>query len=1298
MLHAAKWGDLVIGVDMHMVMVPAPPSPIPVPTPMPHVFLGIVFDPLGAAIGAALGGGFVCIQGMPVANAGTDVRGNGHTPTPPGTAFAPNDIPENKGTIVTGSKTVTMAGTSAARMASMVTSCNFPVNLPTSVCMALPSGAPVLVGGPDSFDVMAAVTSGIRTKWFSEKVHKILKAKPGSRLSKTICFLTGHPVDVMTGEVLADGVDFELPGPIPLTFERNYYSRDAADTPLGPGWHHPLNASVHEKDDMLLVRLPDGRQRQHDRLVPGQPLWDDMDRYTLERTARGYRLTFWDGRSLCFEPIPGAPVSHPLVRITDRCDNRIVLRYEQGQLYEVVDSAGRVLRFLFAEGRLRAIRLKRDCAEYAWHELVRYQYDQGRLVAVLDAKKHASRYAYRGGVLVKETNRNGFSFHFEYDWYHPDGWCIRTWGDGGIYDRKIIYDKHRHVTIVDDSRGGRTHYFGNEAGLVEHEIDPTGCEKRYEWSESFQKTAEGDGLGNRTEWAHDERGNTVLERDALGQETRWKHNELNLPVEMIDPAGGVWKRGYDERGKLRWAEDPLGNVVRFQHDRHGNLVAVTNPSGQRASLHYTETGELVAVTDWEGNTTQLQVDAMGRPTRVIDALGGKTVFSWDACNNLESITRPDGLIEKRVHDAENNPIQLTDGLGNTTRYRFGGFNKLVEQIDPAGGTVRYTWDTEENLVGVTNEHGELYTIDVDLAGRVVKETGFDGRVLEYSHDRAGRCIETVNGQKKRTKIDRDALGRIVRMLVPGAVPPGKVLPGVEEVVYEHGPLGLMRARNSACEVIFERDALGRVVKEQAGEHVIESRYDANGHRIARKTSLGHETSYDIDGNGSLRGVTFGLDPRFNDFSPESLRMGGPPVRAPWKASFERNALGTETERRMPGGVVSRWDRDPSGRPRVHRVLRNGEQISATGYQWHSDEQLAALIDTQMGPTRFAHDERSYLVAATRPDGSVQLRAPDAAGNIYKTWKRDDRVYGAGGVLKEADGIRFLHDADGQLIEKVLPDGTTWRYRWDGLGQLTEVTRPDGQKVTFAYDPLGRRRRKTLGDRTTVYVWDGNDVVHEATVDEPLVTWEFDPGMFAPIAKVEGEKRYSVVTDHLGTPKALLDEAGELAWKAQLGVFGVARTDVMRTACPWRWPGQYEDEETGLYYNCFRYYDPSAGRYISQDPVGLDGGVKLYGYPLDPLTWIDPLGLSACTRKPWIKRELYRQLPTLVGAADTKKFIAALRKGIVGPVGESGVKILTPAWGKYTHELKIGASAQRLLGCISESGQIIFDKFLRGGLH
>jgi RHS repeat-associated protein len=136
---------------------------------------------------------------------------------------------------------------------------------------------------------------------------------------------------------------------------------------------------------------------------------------------------------------------------------------------------------------------------------------------------------------------------------------------------------------------------------------------------------------------------------------------------------------------------------------------------------------------------------------------------------------------------------------------------------------------------------------------------------------------------------------------------------------------------------------------------------------------------------------------------------------------------------------------------------------------------------------------------------------------------------------------------------------------------------------------------------------------------PLTTWIQEPGAFTPLAKIQGRKRYGIVSDHLGTPTFLATEAGKIAWHAQLDIYGVPREQPAlvdkneQTDNPWRFPGQYEDAETGLYYNRYRYYDPELGRYLSEDPIGLLGGEALYGYVHEPLGWWDPLGL-ACKKK------------------------------------------------------------------------------------
>lgn len=110
---AAKQGDSVVGMDIHVVMVPQPSGP-PVPTPLPHVFSGTLDDSLSSD---------VTIEGAAAATVGSVAVNNpSHTPTPPGTSF--QSPPDNKGPVIAGSATVTINGQAAARLGDQVQSCD----------------------------------------------------------------------------------------------------------------------------------------------------------------------------------------------------------------------------------------------------------------------------------------------------------------------------------------------------------------------------------------------------------------------------------------------------------------------------------------------------------------------------------------------------------------------------------------------------------------------------------------------------------------------------------------------------------------------------------------------------------------------------------------------------------------------------------------------------------------------------------------------------------------------------------------------------------------------------------------------------------------------------------------------------------------------------------------------------------------------------------------------------------------------------------------------------------------------
>ena len=161
--------------------------------------------------------------------------------------------------------------------------------------------------------------------------------------------------------------------------------------------------------------------------------------------------------------------------------------------------------------------------------------------------------------------------------------------------------------------------------------------------------------------------------------------------------------------------------------------------------------------------------------------------------------------------------------------------------------------------------------------------------------------------------------------------------------------------------------------------------------------------------------------------------------------------------------------------------------------------------------------------------------------------------------------------------------------------------------------------KRFRGRVTKWVWDGDKPLHEwselevgpgAGAAQDLATWLFEDDSFAPAAKLTAQGAYSVVCDHLGTPLTMYDGQGRATWEMSLDSYGGVRQGRGKAQdCPFRYQGQYEDTETGLYYNRFRYYDPETGQYISQDPIRLDGGYNLYGYVKNANGWVDVLGLS-----------------------------------------------------------------------------------------
>lgn len=529
----------------------------------------------------------------------------------------------------------------------------------------------------------------------------------------------------------------------------------------------------------------------------------------------------------------------------------------------------------------------------------------------------------------------------------------------------------------------------------------------------------------------------------------------------------------------------------------------------------------------------------------------------------------------RVRDEERERVLSYFGTGKLSSRNEGGY------------TLQLEYDTEERLTALVNEAGDLYEFETDAAGRVTAEVEFDGSRTRYERDDAGRVTTLTRPSGATSRYSSAPLGRRTEVEHSDGA--------VERFVYSPAGL-LLEASNELCTVRYERDAAGRVVREWQDEAWIDSTYDRSGRRLGLTSSLGARHAFDFDRAGFVA----------------SLRMGRGAGLA-WAAAFERDAGGHEIERRLPGGVRSRWRRDLAGRPVEHVVEAGRERSRHLRIQWAGSERIASNYDVVLSlETAFGHDARGHMIWSRRSDGVGEIRSADAVGNLFRRDDHGDRRYGPGGQLlvatSEAGEHHFRYDLDGRLVSRVDPDGGEWTFAWDVVGNLRSVCRPDGGTITYDYDALRRRISRTNGGETTRYVWDGNVVLHEERGEE-LTTWLFEPETLSPAACLRGDRACSVVSDERGAPVALFDGRGQRVWSTGYSIYGELRdTEGPRGACPFRLLGQAEDEDTGLYYNRFRWYDPKLGLYISKDPAGLLGGERLYAYVSDLFVWYDPFGL------------------------------------------------------------------------------------------
>lgn len=1268
-LPISKQLDPVIGVDIHLVNIPPATS-----VPMPHPYVGTLLCPqdfmtaavasfipppptaedTGSADSAKLAeightaltmavgmlGATVKIGGfIPRAVASTPTRSIPHIPM--GAGFAANSlpIPKNNGHAFMGSLTVLADGLPLSGGGTHLhLDCNdlgmasvhkVPgLFLPTGVINPIPPAKQILTSPiPVPLNPMAALSRKCmgafgraykrKTAKVAKKLHDAVNDKIKSKslqnmLHKTICTVTGHPVDVASGTFFTDEEDFWLDGPIPLSWERTWYSRSDYRGPLGNGWHHAYDMGIVVENGILTFRMSDGIPVAFSLPTEKKPSFIRSERKEARKEKDGYCI--WDMDEDLYYRFTRKEYDsiHLLESVSDANGFAIRFSYSaEGYLRNITDSAGRHLRVEYDVRNGRIMEIWAPHPENADEEIILASYDydaEGNMIRQRNAVGDAMLYEYAGRLIVKETWRNGLSWYFEYDDTGIGARCIHTWGGDGIYNHKLKF--MNGLTEVLDSHDKLTVYHHRD-GLVYLKIDANGGEHRWKYDTDRKLLQETDPAGNSYLYKYDRWGNCTDNSDPGGGSVSavfFRKGALrNRPISVTTADGGTWMFGYDDKGNVMKRTNPEGAETKIEY-REGLVSRVTDPYGVMTTLSYDKDGNLTEVADSRGNVLRYRYDRIGRCLRVTNPKGAEQVRKYDLVGRVVEVEDFDGNHIFLTYDGIDNLVEYRDNL-QQVEYRYAGMWKLTSRRD-SRGVVAFRYDGEERLRKVINERRQCYDFDLDNTGNVISEVGFDGKRRIYKRDIAGRVVSEKLPSGTEREYEYDAASRVTRV--------SYVTTDEPDQTYQYGISGrLVEAVRGESRVEFTYNTLGLPVTETTDGETITRTYDKVGQILSLQSTLGADLKYERNEYGELVGF------KASDGCGED---GGA-----WHSEHRYDTLGFEVERMLPGGVVRSFAYDNIGRLVDARTRKDARTRHMRRYCWGVADRLLSTEDSKRGTTRYGYTPNGQLEFAEYPDGTQQWRKSDILGNLYPDPDCTIRRFLKGGVMEQDGKWHYEYDKDGNLTERYIGSGKWldgkkehWRYRWNADGSLAKVIRPDGEEVGFTYDALGRRLSKTFGTVVTRWLWNGNVPLHQWKQQRTYLhryerwetdekrhartLWLFDEESFVPAAMIKEGKTYSILTDHLGTPTETYDTEGNEVWSRVLDFNGnVIEETGNKGMIPFLFQGQYYDRETELAYNRFRYYSPQIGMYVSQDPIGLAGGICLYNYVVDTNVLIDWFG-------------------------------------------------------------------------------------------
>ena len=601
-------------------------------------------------------------------------------------------------------------------------------------------------------------------------------------------------------------------------------------------------------------------------------------------------------------------------------------------------------------------------------------------------------------------------------------------------------------------------------------------------------------------------------------------------------------------------------VTTYEYDAQGNPTKTTRAPG---------------VVGFGFNTTTTY-DSLNQAKDSTDAKAGKTQFGYDGAGRLNKVTDPRNLV---------------------TQYPRNGLGEATQLISPDTGTASHTYDEVGNLKTRTDSRGVLATHNYDALNRltstVYSQSGQSNRTYSWTYDQTGAGFS-------------HGIGRLTSTASPG---------GSSRYAY---------------------DAQGRLI---SATQTVNAAAGANSNPIT------HTTGYTYV-DGRLTAITYPsgrqLTITYTAGQPTSVSLAkdAGSTAAPLISQIQWAPFGGARSwlwHLQSGTQLHEKTYDTSGRLVRYplggaiRDLTYDAADRITSYtHYDATTGTATTAATALNQT-FGYDELGRLTSLTTASTSASL-GYDANGNrssvtlngqtnSYTTASTSNRLTATTNPARS-----FGHDSAGNTTS----DSASYTATYSLENRLASLTKA-GVTTDYSYDVHGQRIRKVSdsGSATaTIFVYGQPGQLLGEYDSAGQALWEYVWLGATPIAMFTSNGSnapnvYFIHADHLNAPRLVVGQSNQTRWRWLAEPFGntLPETDpngLGAFTLHLRFPGQYFDSESGLYYNYFRDYDASVGRYVQSDPIGLDGGINTYAYVEgNPISYVDPNGLVKHTSGRWI---------------------------------------------------------------------------------